>query len=126
MHPEQRPGVVFPVRLFQCALVLQKRGALHEEHRKGAQPRVDKSVALALAFSGIDNCIESAAYQSREIAHGQGNEAKGSAHCAYSSMVNAATLPDNRQNENCWCVRLTHPATARKWYRVRLSIYCRA
>ena len=102
MDTKQRPGIVFPVRLLQGALVFQKRGTLHEEHRKGAQPRVDQSVAFVLALPGIDKRLESATYQSCNIAHGQGKAAKGCAHCVYSSRVNSATLPDNRQNENCW------------------------
>jgi len=48
------------VRLFQGALVFQKRVALHEEHRKGAQSRVDQRVALVLARPGIDKRLEGA------------------------------------------------------------------
>ena len=101
MHPEQRPGVVFPVRLLQGALVFQKRGALHEEHREGAQSGIDQRVALVLACPGVYKSLESAAYQSRDVAHSQGKLAKGCAHQEGSSGVDKATLPDNRQNENC-------------------------
>ena len=75
---------------------------MHEKNREGTQSGIDQHVGLVLALPGINKSLESAAYQSRDVAHGQGKAAKGCAHCVYYSVVNSATLPDNRQNENCW------------------------
>jgi hypothetical protein len=72
MHPEQRPGVIFPVPLSQGAPVLQQRGALHEEYRKGTQPLIDRCVAVVLALPGVDKRLESVAYTFCDVAHGQG------------------------------------------------------
>jgi hypothetical protein len=80
MHPEQRPGVVFPVRLFQGALVFQERGALHEEHREGAQPRVGHFVGLVLTRPRIGERIESAANLPGDVVKGQCQGAKRYAH----------------------------------------------
>ena len=77
MHPEQRPGVVFPVRLLQGALVFQKRGALHEGHRERAQPRVGHLVFLVLARPQVGESVESAANLPGDVVKGQGQGAKG-------------------------------------------------
>ena len=82
MDAERRPGVVVAVRLLKAALVLQKRGALREEHREGAQRRVDHRVGRVLALAGIDERLEGAAHLLRDAVQGQDVGAKG---CAQDS-----------------------------------------
>lgn len=76
MDAKQRPGVVVALRLLQAALVLQERGALREEHREGAQRRVDHRVGLVLALPGVKKRLEGATHLLRDAVQGQGVGAK--------------------------------------------------
>ena len=58
------------------------RGALREEHREGAQRRVDHRVGRVLALAGIDERLEGAAHLLRDAVQGQDVGAKG---CAQDS-----------------------------------------
>lgn len=80
MGTEQGPGVIFPARLLQAALVLQKRGALHEEHREGAQPRIDHRVRRVLAPASVGEPRTGPAQLRRDVVQGQNVGAKGDAH----------------------------------------------
>jgi hypothetical protein len=80
MDPEQRPGIVVAVGLLQAALVVQKRGALREEHRERAQRGVDQGVGLVFALPRVGELLEGAAQLLRDVVQGQGKRAKGNAH----------------------------------------------
>jgi hypothetical protein len=79
---EQRPGIVVALRLLKTALVVQKRGALREAHRKGAQRRVDHRVGLVLALPRVDETLEGAAQPLRNVVQGEGKGTQRSAHRA--------------------------------------------
>ncbi len=49
MHPEQRRGVVASALLLHPGLVVEKRRALSEEHRKGGEPGVLHRVTRVVA-----------------------------------------------------------------------------
>jgi hypothetical protein len=77
---EQRPGVIVTLRLFQTVRVFQKRGTWREEHRTGAQRRVDHRVGRVLALPRLDKGLDGAAHLLRDVVQGQGIGAKGCAH----------------------------------------------
>ena len=92
MDAEQRPGMVVAVCLLQAARVFQERGAVREEHREGAQRRVDHRVGRVPALAGVNETLEGAAHLPRDAVQGQGVGAKRCAHQWDSGQVWPATL----------------------------------
>ncbi len=77
MHPEQRLGIVFPLRVLQRPLMLQKRRTLHEKHRERTQPRIHQLVMGILPSPSVGKCFKGRAQLLRNFAKGHTLEPKG-------------------------------------------------
>ena len=80
MGAEPGAGVICPPWLLQAALLLQERGAWPEEHRAGAQPRIDPRVPGVLAPAPVGEALEGAAQWLGEVVQGQNKGANGDTH----------------------------------------------
>src|ERR671914_1786496 len=101
MHPEQRLGIVFPLRVLYRPLMLQKRRTLPEKHRERTQPRIHQRVVGILPSPSVGKCFKDRAQLLRNSAEGQYIGTKGNAHGSTYRLLDPPTLAPQSQNENC-------------------------
>src|ERR687896_2575150 len=92
MHPEQRLGIVFPLRVLQRPLMLQKRRTLHEKHRERTQRRINQRVMGILPPPSVGKCFKGRAQLLRNSAKGQYIGTKGNAHGSTYRLLDPPTL----------------------------------